>query len=114
MGFKLGDISPIAGVLSGKGLMGKIAGSGGMGLIPAFIARDAQKATEDEEKAREAQAAEDDQREKRAQAVRSARTALPAAGMKKGGAVKKMASGGKVSSASKRADGIAQRGKTRA
>lgn len=34
-------------------------------------------------------------------------------GMKKGGAVKKMASGGKVSSASKRADGIAQRGKTR-
>jgi len=34
-------------------------------------------------------------------------------GMKKGGAVKKMASGGSVSSASKRADGIAQRGKTR-
>jgi hypothetical protein len=30
-----------------------------------------------------------------------------------GGAVKKMASGGKVSSASSRADGIAQRGKTR-
>jgi len=40
------------------------------------------------------------------------------AGMKKGGAVKapakKMASGGKVSSASRRGDGIAQRGKTRA
>ena len=34
--------------------------------------------------------------------------------MKKGGAVKKMASGGSVSSASKRADGIAIRGKTRA
>jgi hypothetical protein len=34
-------------------------------------------------------------------------------GMKNGGAVKKMASGGSVSSASKRADGIAQRGKTR-
>ena len=33
--------------------------------------------------------------------------------MKKGGAVKKMASGGKVSSASKRADGIATKGKTR-
>ena len=32
---------------------------------------------------------------------------------KKGGAVKKMASGGMVSSASKRADGIAQKGKTR-
>jgi hypothetical protein len=34
-------------------------------------------------------------------------------GYKKGGAVKKMASGGMVSSASKRADGIAQKGKTR-
>jgi hypothetical protein len=33
--------------------------------------------------------------------------------MKRGGAVKKMASGGKVSSASSRGDGIAQRGKTR-
>jgi len=33
--------------------------------------------------------------------------------MKKGGSVKKMASGGKVSSASSRADGIAQRGKTK-
>jgi len=33
--------------------------------------------------------------------------------MKKGGAVKKMASGGKVSSASNRGDGIAQRGKTK-
>lgn len=34
-------------------------------------------------------------------------------GMKKGGAVKKYASGGSVSSASKRADGIAKRGKTK-
>ena len=34
-------------------------------------------------------------------------------GMKKGGAVKKMASGGNVSSASKRADGCAMRGKTK-
>jgi len=34
-------------------------------------------------------------------------------GMKKGGAVKKYASGGSVSSASKRADGIATKGKTR-
>jgi len=33
--------------------------------------------------------------------------------MKRGGAVKKMASGGSTSSASRRADGIAQRGKTR-
>ena len=34
-------------------------------------------------------------------------------GFKKGGAVKKMASGGSVSSASRRADGIATKGKTR-
>jgi hypothetical protein len=34
-------------------------------------------------------------------------------GMKKGGSVKKMASGGKVSSASKRGDGCAVRGKTK-
>ena len=34
-------------------------------------------------------------------------------GMKKGGATKKMASGGMTSSASKRADGIAVKGKTR-
>ena len=34
-------------------------------------------------------------------------------GMKKGGKVKKYAKGGSVSSASKRADGCAQRGKTR-
>jgi len=33
--------------------------------------------------------------------------------LKKGGSVKKMASGGKVSSASSRADGVAQRGKTK-
>jgi hypothetical protein len=34
-------------------------------------------------------------------------------GMKKGGVVKKMKKGGMVSSASKRADGIAMKGKTR-
>lgn len=34
-------------------------------------------------------------------------------GQKKGGIVKKMAKGGKVSSASRRGDGIAQRGKTK-
>jgi len=48
-------------------------------------------------------------------AERRSREAKEASGMKKGGKVKKMASGGmtsKVSSASKRADGIASRGKT--
>ena len=75
---KLGDISPIAGIATGEGMIGKLAGKGGLGLLPAAIARNAQ---EDEE-----------ERKRRA-----------ASGMKKGGAV----------SASRRADGIAQRGKTR-
>jgi hypothetical protein len=39
--------------------------------------------------------------------------ALQASGMKKGGTVKKMAKGGTVSSASKRADGCAVKGKTK-
>jgi hypothetical protein len=46
--------------------------------------------------------------------TRSVNQRLRAAfGMKKGGAAKKMASGGSTSSASKRADGIASKGKTR-
>jgi hypothetical protein len=42
-----------------------------------------------------------------------ARRRMRSAGMKTGGTVKKYAGGGSVSSASKRADGIAQRGKTK-
>jgi hypothetical protein len=75
---KLGDISPAAGIATGEGMIGKLAGKGGLGLLPAAIARNAQ---EDEE-----------ERKKKA-----------AGGMKKGGMT-----------ASKRADGIAIRGKTRA
>jgi hypothetical protein len=75
---KLGDISPAAGIATGEGMIGKLAGKGGLGLLPAAIARNAQ---EDEE-----------ERKRRA-----------AGGMKKGGMT-----------ASKRADGIAIRGKTRA
>lgn len=44
------------------------------------------------------------------QAAGAMRTAM---GMKKGGCVKKMSSGGKVGSASKRADGCATKGKTK-
>jgi hypothetical protein len=81
MGIEIGDVSPLAGVMTGKGLMGELAAKGGLGLLPAGIARDAQ--SDDEEK-RKKQAA--------------------GAPMKKGG---------KVSSASSRADGIATKGKTR-
>ncbi len=49
----------------------------------------------------------------RVAAAKKKKEELASSGMKRGGAVKKYASGGSVSSASKRADGIAQRGKTR-
>ncbi len=48
-----------------------------------------------------------------AKSVEKARRDYEESPMKKGGAVKKYAKGGSVGSASKRADGIAQRGKTR-
>ena len=80
MGIEIGDVSPLAGMISGKGLMGELAAKGGMGLLPAGIARNAQ--SDDEEK----------------------RKKQTGAAMKKGG---------KVSSASKRADGCATKGKTR-
>ena len=49
----------------------------------------------------------------RTQNIPSYITSIPDSEMKRGGAVKKMASGGKVSSASSRADGCAVKGKTK-
>jgi hypothetical protein len=54
-----------------------------------------------------------DKMSERAREVQRRREEAEKSRYKKGGAVKKYASGGSVSSASKRADGIAQRGKTR-
>jgi len=76
----LNTVSPLSGMISGKGLMGELAAKGAMGLLPAAIARDAQ--SNDEEK----------------------RKKQTGASMKKGG---------KVSSASSRADGCAVKGKTK-
>jgi len=87
MGIEIGDVSPLAGMISGKGLMGELAAKGGLGLLPAGIARNAQ--------------ADDEEKRKKATGASSTPTT---ATMKKGG---------KVSSASKRADGIATKGKTR-
>ena len=88
MGIEIGDVSPLAGMMTGKGLMGELAGKGMMGLLPAAIARDAQS---DEEEKRKKQPG--------------------AGGMAPAGTP--MKKGGKVSSASKRADGIVTKGKTR-
>ena len=73
---KLSDVSPLAGIATGEGLMGKLTSLGGLGAI-AGLARD------DEEK------------------------------RKKQAAGEPMKKGGKVSSASSRADGCATKGKTR-
>jgi hypothetical protein len=81
---KFEDFSPLAGIMSGKGMMGELARSGAMGFAPAAISRDAYKNAEEERQRQEAASGE-----------------------------KKMKKGGKVSSASKRADGIAIRGKTK-
>jgi hypothetical protein len=108
MGIKLGDISPLAGAVSGKGLFGKGLGAmnralGPMAGIMPRLAASAQK----KDARRAASAAElAEMRKAEFDAKRDA-----AAGMKKGGKVKKMAKGG--STASKRADGCATQGKTR-
>ena len=88
---KFGDISPLAGMLTGEGATGKLIAKGFGGILPAFIARSAQK--DAAEKA--ATAAE----EERQAAIAASAQGRP---MKKGGMT-----------ASRRADGIAQRGKTK-
>ena len=82
---KLSDVSPLAGMLTGEGAMGKLIGKGFGGVLPAAIARSAQRDAAEEE---------------RQKAMAASAQGQP---MKKGGKV----------SASRRADGIAQRGKTR-
>ena len=81
MGIQIGDVSPLAGMMTGKGLTGELIRGGLGGMIPQAIAKDAYS---DEEERRKKQAAGEP--------------------MKKGG---------KVSSASKRADGCAIKGKTK-
>lgn len=87
MGLELHDLSPLSAMVTGKGKMGKLISQGVGGMIPAMIARDAQR-----------QDAED-------------AAAAKASSVGNVGTVTKMKKGGMT--ASKRADGIAQRGKTR-
>ena len=91
MGFKslMGTLSPVYGAVTGEGMMGKM-------LNPEEAAKIAA-----EEQARQQAAAEQANMERQAKIA-----AEYGGGMKKGGKVKSK-------SASSRADGIAQRGKTR-
>jgi len=79
MGLKLGDISPLAGMLTGKGAMGDLMASGLGGVLGSTIARNAQKKDEAQERA---------QAEARAQDEMAAAKMQRARGMKKGGALK--------------------------
>jgi len=81
---KLSDISPAAAMFTGEGAMGKLMAQGVGGVIPAAIAKDAQKKEEERKK-------------------------LEASYY----APQNMKKGGKVSSASSRADGCAVKGKTK-
>jgi hypothetical protein len=95
---KLADFSPLAGMLTGEGAMGKLIGKGFGGAIPAAIARDAQKAAAEEEERKKTIIAEAQRQSTQGQPTQE----QP---MKKGGMIR--------SSASRRADGMASRGKTR-
>ena len=97
MGIKLGDISPVAGAITGKGLFGKVQNAlGPAGGILSQITR----------------AKRESDAEEREKADFYQRHGFKSDGsFKKGGKVKKMAKGG--STASKRADGCATKGKTK-
>jgi hypothetical protein len=97
---KFGDFSPIAGIATGEGLMGKLSAAGGLGQLPAMISRDAQGKREEEEARNAIIAQNAEEKRKRDAGI------APSPGMKKGGKVKS-------SSASKRADGCAIKGKTK-
>lgn len=115
MGIKLGDISPLAGAISGKGMFGKGLGAVNRALGPmAGIMPRMAGAARDKNMRRAAMEAE--MLKGRAgmrgrPMVEDIMVAEEAPAMRKGGKVKKMAKGG--STASKRADGCATKGKTK-
>lgn len=95
MGLKLGDVSPLAGLITGEGL------TTNFGVLPAMRARQVEG-----EKERDAAAAAQSAADQQAKSQQEQSLAM----YKKQHGFKK---GGKVKSASARGDGIAQRGKTR-
>jgi hypothetical protein len=95
MGLKFGDISPVGALISGEGF------ASNFGAVPALRAK---RIKAEEEQAKNMAAAE--QAAEQANIQRQAQIAA-----QYGGGMKK---GGKVKSASARADGCAIRGKTRA
>ena len=83
--------------------------AGHFGVLPRLAVKEYENRKQDKMEAEEMLRAQ----EQAAAEQAAAEQAAAGGGMKKGGKVKKMAKGGSVGSASKRADGIAARGKTR-
>lgn len=101
MGISLGDLSPVYGAIKGEGMFGDLLGKKSKNEAEAAkIAAD--KAAADEAEAKKAEQAAKNTAVLRSQGM--------GGGMGRGMGMK---AGGKVSSASKRADGIATKGKTR-
>ncbi len=129
MGIKIGDLSPLGGAITGKGLFGKGLGAmnkalGPMaGIMPRMAGaaqkKDARRAAAEDEIMAMRQADFNARRNAAAgmrgrpmvEDIMVAQEAPAGAMMRKGGKVKKMAKGG--STASKRADGCATKGKTK-
>jgi hypothetical protein len=118
MGLKLGDISPLAGIMTGEGMIGKLADKGLLGLGPRMIASKAQE--KDEAKAMQVAQAQAQAKEAEAKALEAKKKrpmrSRPQQSSGMGGGMegyKAMKKGGKVSSASSRADGCAIKGKTK-
>jgi hypothetical protein len=105
MGIKLGDISPLAGMVSGKGMFGK--GLSELGRVMGPLSPMGYVAMKQRDKAlKKKKGAAGKPGDAEEVMVMEA-----GEGMRKGGRVKKMAKGG--STASKRGDGCATKGKTK-
>jgi len=116
MEIKLGDISPLAGLITKEGAFGKLADSGALGIAGKFVSKhlNDDKGADAAKEAAAKEAALKDAANKEMAALASQyrpRQVENAGGMEGYRPYKK---GGKVKSASARADGCAIRGKTRA
>ena len=96
MGKMLEALSPVYSIAKGKGPVSQLASAGGLGLVPAMVARPQRKKAKARKAARMASAPQS-----------------PSAGMGMPEMTRRMAMGGTVKR-SKSIDGIAMRGKTRA